>query len=165
MEEYDAEQDERIVDLARSEPERALELAKDLAARFPATGRSWACLSYAYAMAKMPADSLSAMKRAVEIEPGEPAYQFTISRTYMEAGEFRDAIETLSRCIELSDGLQNDYYVEASFLYRAHCHHKLGSLADAEKDLERVTDDARLWMGGLISKADILQACRQREFD
>jgi tetratricopeptide (TPR) repeat protein len=163
MEEYDDEQDARVTDLAGRQPELALGLAKDLVARFPATGRSWNKLAHAHAMANGHTDALSAMKRAVELDPDEPAYQFNVSRMHMKVGEFCDAVDALSRCIELSDSLQNDYYVEASYLYRAHCYLKLGRLVDAERDLERVTDDARLWMDGLLSKADMLEACRQRK--
>ena len=163
MEEYDDEQDARVNDLAGRQPELALGLAKDLVARFPATGRSWNRLAYAHGMARRHTDALSAMKRAVEIDPGEPAYHFNLSRVLMDVGDFGDAVDALSRCIELSDSLQNYYYVEASYLYRAHCYIKLDRLVDAERDLERVTDDARLWMDGLLSKADMLEDCRQRK--
>lgn len=161
MEEYDDEQDERITDLLRSQPEHALDLAKDLVARFPTTGRSWQRLAHAYDAKKMHADALLAIKKAIEIDREEPAYQFNISRLHMRVGAFCNAVETLSRCIDTSVRLQNDYYLEACYLYRAYCHLRIGHLADAEQDLERVTDDATVWMNGLIGKLEILEACRQ----
>jgi tetratricopeptide (TPR) repeat protein len=109
----------------------------------------------------MHADALSAIKKAIEIDREEPAYHFNISRLYMEVGAFCNAVETLSECIETSGRIQNDYYLEACYLYRAYCHLRIGHLADAEQDLERVTDDAKVWMDGLIGKLEILEACRQ----
>lgn len=161
MEEYDDEQDDRITDLLRSQPEHALDLARDLVNRFPNIGRSWQRLSHAYNATKMHADALSAIKKAIEIDREEPAYHFNISRLYMEVGAFCNAVETLSECIETSGRIQNDYYLEACYLYRAYCHLRIGHLADAEQDLERVTDDAKVWMDGLIGKLEILEACRQ----
>lgn len=162
---YDEEQDKRVTKIARKQPDVALALAKDLVFRFPQASRSWASLAFAYTIKKDDQNALHAMQSALMIEPDNIANLFDVSLVNIRLNMCDHALKNLSQCIKISKYIENSYYLEACYLHIVFCHCKLGNFDFAQKELKHISDDAKIWIGRLLTKPDLEEACRQKRLD
>lgn len=69
-------------------------------------------------------------KRAIEMDPQNPRYQFALGRFYFDTNNYRAALDIFSSLIKQPSGFADEYY----FLGR--CHGELGQTDDAINTLE-----------------------------
>lgn len=156
---------EKIITHIRSEAHTdkvgALEAATDLVEKYPRNAKVWSLRSYVYTLLKRYADAVQDVTEAISIDPSETAYYFNRGRYLVDLKRYKESVSDFSRGIELCDIYSNDYYRQTLHFLRAFAYLKIGEKEAAMNDLTCVKiDDFAIWVDGLVSKEQLLDAAR-----
>lgn len=150
---------EKIVLLAKTDPEEALVCSSKLVSELPDEAWTWSLRSHVYRRLKDLDSALSDINKAIELKHNEPASHFEKSWYLIDLERFKDAIECLTTAIEI--GKENDflYYNDTCLFFRAFSYCKIGLFDKAEADLAGIDDDMHMWIDRLRSKPELIDAC------
>jgi len=112
-----------------------------------------------HAYMKNHAEAIALLSFVIAEDPNEPGYYFTRAWSYLENGNLTEAVQDLTKSIELGSQRNFDYYTESAYFFRAVALLKLGRYSEAVADCEHVRDDFLIYLysTGKISKSDILE--------
>lgn len=156
---------EDIVYLVRQNPDIALEKINDLIEKQPDEYWTWSLRSYVYCTRCDFENAMSDIDRAIEIKFYEPSNHQEKAMIFLEQGNFYSTIRSLSNAIEIGEKLGESYYDSYCRFIRAFCYCRIGNFFAAERDLLMVDDDDAAWIDRLRTKAELLEACRNRRLD
>lgn len=154
-----------IILLARQQPQLALDRANNLLTEFPNEVWTWSLRSDVYHTSGDLENAISDIDQAIRIRFDEPSTHSTKARYCIQTSDFEGAILSLSNAIEIGEKLRFFYFDSWCRFNRAFCYCKVGDFGAAEKDLRAVDDDMQTWIDRLRSKAELLEACRNRRLD
>jgi tetratricopeptide (TPR) repeat protein len=156
---------EEIIYLARQSPELALERANALIAERPDEIWTWSLRSYVYETKGDFEKAFSDINKAINIEFNEPDLHFHKARYFLKLEDYYSALISFSDAINIGEDLHFSYYDGTCRFMRALCYCKIGDFEAAEPDLAKVEDYMVCWIDRLRTKAELLEACRNRQID
>lgn len=111
------------------------------------------------------AEAIALMSDVIAQDPSEPEYFFSRAWSYLENGNLIEAVEDLSKALELGSQRNFHYYTQSAYFFRALALLKLGRNKEAVADCEHVRDGFLIYLHstGKISKSDILEQAARRE--
>jgi len=104
-------------------------------------------------------EAIALMSYVIDQDPNEPGYYFSRGWSYLVNGNLREAVDDMTKTIELGSERKFPYYTESAYFFRAVGLLKLGNNREAVADCEHVRDDFLIYLHsiGKISKSDILE--------
>ncbi len=96
----------------------AVIVAADFARRNPEIAECYGLLSQAEEIAGYTKAAIKTISHAIALAPQEPAYRFQRGRLHLKVNAVADALEDMTRVIEMDKFLSNAYYTEAASTYR-----------------------------------------------
>jgi tetratricopeptide (TPR) repeat protein len=156
---------EDIIGLARTDPKLALERANALVKELPREAWTWSIRSHVHETKNDFQNAISDINRALKLNFNEPANHFHKAKIFIDLKDYNESISSFSNAIDVSENNNFPYYIQICHFMRAFCYCKLGEFEAAECDLQYVGDDMQAWIDRLRSKAELLEACRNRQLD
>lgn len=102
--------------------------------------------------------ALHYINKALELDSDNLEYLFNKSRWLINKEKYLETVEVLTDLLAIEKSLNQKYFTETAYFYRAIALCKLGSYVHSREDLSHVRDDMRLFVfGSLCSKAELLQ--------
>ncbi len=154
-----------IIYLARNNSQLALERANKLVKEWPDKVWVWWLRSDVYEIIGDFKNAMSDVDYAINKWPDEIGGHFKKAGYLVKISDYEGAVYYFSNAIEIGSKLEWYYYDSASRFKRAFCYCKIGQFEAAELDLEKVDDDTMAWIDCLRTKAELLEACRNRTMD
>ncbi len=101
--------------------------------------------------------AMDEMSSVIQNDRAEPGDYFFRGWWNLEDDNTVDAIEDLTKAIELGEQLSDDYFTENAHFFRAVASLRLGRYPDALADCEHVRDDFLMYLrSGQVSKLQIV---------
>ena len=97
------------------------------------------------------------LKEVISRFDKEPADFHALGLLLLQSGATTEAIEAFGQAISLGEELENHYYTDSSYLFRAEARLKLNDPEEALVDVERLPDGYKAYVpgSGMRSKEDI----------
>jgi tetratricopeptide (TPR) repeat protein len=156
---------EEIIFLARSDAKTALEKATNLIHERPNEAWVWSIRSFVHETRNDFDSALNDINMALDINFDEPSTHFEKAGIFLKIEDYYSALVSLSDAINIGEALKFSYYDSTCRFMRALCYCKMGDFEAAEADLEKVEDDMVGWVDRLRTKAELLEACHNRQLD
>ena len=104
-------------------------------------------------------EAINLISDVIAQDPNEPGYYFKRAWSYLENGNLAEAVQDLTKTLELGSQRNFHYYTESAYFFRAVALLKLARYSEAVADCEHVRDDFLIYLysTGKISKSDILE--------
>ena len=99
-----------------------------------------------YARQKQWNDAVEAVDEAIRLNKTEPMLYFSRSRWLIQNQLFYEAVDDLTHLIELEKKLDDTYYLESAYFFRALASSYLGNYEDVLADCEKVRDDYSMYI-------------------
>lgn len=83
---------------------------------------------------------------------------FFAGQYLLELSRYREAIQHLTRCVDICKSSGENWYLDSAYLLRAYCAARSGNAEQARRDLTHVADDEEMfWVAvePVVSKASI----------
>jgi tetratricopeptide (TPR) repeat protein len=95
--------------------------------------------------------------QAIHLSPDKIALYYNRTRFLFALGRYAAALEDINAAFEVSLAENESYYVNELHGWRAEILLRLGRLAEARADIEKLDDDYRTWTDQLRTKQDMLR--------
>lgn len=110
-----------------------------------------------YARQKLWNDAVETVDEAIRLNKNEPMLYFSRARWLIQSQLFYEAVHDLTRLIELENSLNDTYYLESAYFFRALASSYLGNHQDVLIDCEKVRDDYSMYtLNKPHSKTDLV---------
>lgn len=148
-----------VEDRIEAKAPTAFDEALKLTEHYPEEAEAWSTLAYANKWKKDYRAAVTAMTRAIELQPGKPGLYCTRGGCSLMAGDYASAIADFTEGLALGSHLKRESYREVLYFLRAEAYYQLGRKAEALADLEHVEDDCTFWTVQVRSKAELFALC------
>ena len=118
----------------------ALDVVNDVISERPEWFQGYHEKAKVYARQKLWGYAIELIGEAIRLNEREPMLYFSRARWLIQSRLFIEAIDDLSRLIELEEELNDTYYLEAAFFFRALASSYLGRQKDVLVDCQKVQD-------------------------
>jgi tetratricopeptide (TPR) repeat protein len=107
--------------------------------------------------------AIDEMSNVIQKGPAEPGDYFFRGWWNLEDDNATDAIEDLTKAIELGEQLSDDYFRESAHFFRAAAAARLGHYEQSLADCEHVRDDFLIYLkSGKVSKEQIVREAQAK---
>jgi tetratricopeptide (TPR) repeat protein len=155
----------RIIEVARTDGERALLWANQLILDYPDRSASWSARAQVFWLLRRYDEALADSDRAISVQPEEPSNYFHKGDYLLKMDDFEKAIELFSQALTQGEAHDLAYYEDSSRMFRAFCYCKTGRFEDALADLALVEDRHPRWIDRLTTRDELIAACHRRHLD
>jgi tetratricopeptide (TPR) repeat protein len=109
-------------------------------------------------------DAISDLKLVLSESADEPADYHALGLLQLEIGQTRDAVESLTRCLEIGRASNFGYYSNSCLFFRAIAHMKLNDLEEALADCSQLPPgySTHVIGEGMMSREGILEQIKRR---
>lgn len=104
--------------LSLGNPKEAISLLEELLGSYPGEGETWALLADAYAICSRLDDSIDAIRKALEIQPGSPEHRLALARYFRQSGQLDQALAELT-ALEADDPTDARIPIEIGLVHKA----------------------------------------------
>ncbi|HEX7772478.1 MAG TPA: tetratricopeptide repeat protein [Pyrinomonadaceae bacterium] len=148
----------------RKDYEGALKICNEVLSDHPDMPHAVRKKAAIYADMKNFAEATALMSHLIAQIPNELEYYFSRGRWYVANADWAEAVEDMTKALELGSEQNFHYFTESAYFFRAVALSKLGRHSEAVADCEHVRDDFLIYIysTGKISKSDILEQAARR---
>lgn len=145
----------------RQQYEEAISLCCEVISHDDSCYKAYNSRAKIYAQMRNWAKALNDIDTVIKLKPNEPAYYFSRARWLINTENFEDAISDLTKSIQLEKELDDEYYLESAYFFRAFSYCQFGKDTQAIEDLKFVRNDFSVYLLGKVhSKQELTKACK-----
>ncbi len=91
-------------------------------------------------------EAIECVSVAIQLNENEPMLYFSRARWFVQSQRFHEAHDDLTQLIELENKLNDTYYIESAYFFRALASSYLGNYEDVLNDCDNVRDDYSIYI-------------------
>ncbi len=135
----------------------ALDIVNSVISENPEWFKGYHVKAKVYARQKLWNDAVDTVDEAIRLNKNEPMLYFSRARWLIQSHLFYEAVNDLTCLIELEEKLNDTYYLESAYFFRALASSYLGNYEDVLADCDKVRDDYSMYtLNKPHSKVDLV---------